>query len=209
MFESEGSIEVFRVDKLPVESVTAVQPVNASRWVQLSVDEEGALELNEGAEVERLVAREAKQVAAEPVFFCARCNDWRDNRTAPFKAMFRQAYYRYRDIQICRKHVLLLSVAIFGVTAMPVAAKAFMIAMGAYMGFTFGLQRFIVIYIACTLCCLVLPLIRRRSIRRFFRYYSKTLFKNQVWACILFPILSSICNLTKLNPCCYIDNVEI
>lgn len=180
VLETDGSMEMLRVQKLPAESVVLAQPLNASRWLQLSAAEEGAPTLRMDG-TSRVVAKEAKQIPAEPVFFCARCNDWRANSSAAFTAQFRQAYLRQKDVVLCRKHMLVLVALTAASAAVPAISKLLVVAAGSYGGFHYGLQRFIMVYVVCMLCTVLLPFVRGKRTRRFIRYYMRAfLSKEQV-----------------------------
>jgi hypothetical protein len=182
-FETDGSLEVYRVAKLPGESGLAPQHMNASRWLQLSarVDGEPSSGLI-GTELGWAVslAKEVKQTAAEPAFFCARCNDWQTGGSggggsggggsgsgAQFKAHFRPAFARSRDMQTCHRHVIMLVAVMFVLFAFPPFIKVMMSGACAHIGFHFGLQRFIMIYSLCAVLSVILPFVRGHRSRRF------------------------------------------
>ena len=99
--ESEGNVEVFRVKKIPIETPPEhAYPMNASRWVQLSLSAGEAR------------SKEVKQIAAEPAFFCARCNDWKENSTARFSLRFRPAFIREKDMAYCQNKLIILGCVI-------------------------------------------------------------------------------------------------
>lgn len=199
VYETDGSIEVYRVHKLPVESMSREQRLNASQWIQLSApDTDGHTDSHDR------IATEAQQAPAEPIFFCARCNDWRVNRTASLKAQFRPAYIRSRDVYMCERHMLFLVASTAALVVIPAFIKALVVITSAYIGFNYGLQRFIMIYILSVLCSVSIPFARDRRNRQALGHYVKAvLWKGQVLIIIQYCFYCMCVSYDRLVPLYY------
>ena len=147
---SEVSTEIYRVNKLP-EDRSRVTPLAVSRWLQLHVPE-GFRSFE-------------KTHPAEPLFLCARSNEWRlANIEGRLSVEFLQADMRTRDMTAVRI-LLSLHLGVMVLISSP-ASIPYLAAIGAcWTVYHRGLHHFILIVLLSSFIVLLTPLMLLRKNR--------------------------------------------
>ena len=114
--EVTGSVEFLKLNRLPAGSVfNEFISLNATRWLELAASSSSVSQ------------REVRHVPAEPIYLCARSNDWRGS-PAKFHITFRPVFLRERDKQLCHSktlvHILLVT-AVTSIWLLPYIAAVF------------------------------------------------------------------------------------
>ena len=159
--EADGSVEFLRVNRLPMESSGTQSQLHAHRWLVL-------------ASGQRKKQKEVKQVPIEPLYLCARSNDWRWNSTASINVQFRPTYFREWDRTQClRKGLLHLLMLLVLSSAL---LFPYLLAMlSGTVAFVGGMNYYL--YFLLVSCCIVLfaPIMFTRKNRLITRTYFKYL----------------------------------
>ena len=101
--KTQGSVEFIKVTRVPPESNYGEPiPLNVTRWLELvSSDPKEYL-------------KETKEIAAEPIYICARSTNW-DGSSSPFSVSFQPQYLRSMDRSKCISkivaHIILIVMA--------------------------------------------------------------------------------------------------
>jgi hypothetical protein len=156
--EVTGSVEFLKLSRLPASSVfNEFISINASRWLELT------------SSSHTLVQREVRHVPAEPIYLCARSNDW-TGQPAKFQITFRPVFLRERDKQLCHSktflHILLV-IAVTSIWLLPYIAAIVVAALSFMHGIKF------IIAIITFSCCIVslTPLMLTKKNRHLARLY--------------------------------------
>eukprot|EP00602_Paraphysomonas_sp_CaronLab_P005491 CAMPEP_0185023266 /NCGR_PEP_ID=MMETSP1103-20130426/5950_1 /TAXON_ID=36769 /ORGANISM="Paraphysomonas bandaiensis, Strain Caron Lab Isolate" /LENGTH=784 /DNA_ID=CAMNT_0027555771 /DNA_START=208 /DNA_END=2562 /DNA_ORIENTATION=+ len=162
--EVQGSVEILRMKQLPRETSQIFH--NSSYWLHLN-SPSGS------------IARDVVHVAAEPVYLCARSNDWREPApNASISLRFRPAYTRARDREVSARKMFFQAVLLLGMSVSWLCPylKASWI---AYFAYSRGLNVFILVAClsACTLLLTPFILTRRNRdrVRESYRLYFSSL----------------------------------
>lgn len=101
--KAHGSVEFIKVSRVPPESNYGEPiPLNVTRWLELVSSDTKEFQ------------RETKEIAAEPIYLCARSINW-DGSPSPFSVSFQPQYLRLVDRSKClmkiMAHFLLIMIA--------------------------------------------------------------------------------------------------
>ena len=157
----EGSVEIYRMEKLPRESAHVM--LNASHWLHLDSPR-------------GLFAREIVNVDASPVYLCVRSNDWQDRfNSSQFTLQFRPAYIRGRDREATMREMLSMAVFLLGLSVawLRPLLKAHWV---ASLAFSHGLNVFIAVVSFSATILLLTPFVLTRRNRDRARYAYKLYF---------------------------------
>ena len=161
--EVTGSVEFLKLSRLPPGSVfNEMISLNATRWLELTVSSNS------------ISQKEIIQVPAEPIYLCARSNDW-TGLPANFRITFRPVYIRSDDQKLChsktRVHVALVA-AVTSIWLLPYIAAIVV----AALSFMHGIK-FTIVIISFSGCVVLLtPLMLTRKNRHLARLYLKYFF---------------------------------
>ena len=156
--EVTGSVEFLKLNRLPAGSVfNEYISVNATRWLELATTS-GSLS-----------QREVRHVPAEPIYLCARSNDWTGSQ-AKFHITFRPVFLREKDKQLCHSKTLvhiILVIAVTSIWLLPYIAAVVVAALTFIHGIKF------IIAIITFSCCIVslTPLMLTKKNRHLSRLY--------------------------------------
>ena len=119
------------------------------------------------------IYREVLHISAEPIYLCARSNDWR-GRDSFFRIQFRHAYLRERDKQRCNEQTVLHLVLILLSTS--VWLLPYLIALiAAVLSYSNGMKIMFSVFVfsACVVCLTPLMLLKsnRYRTRMYFNYF--------------------------------------
>jgi hypothetical protein len=159
----EGSVEIFRMEKLPRESSHTL--LNASHWLHLD-SPRGSY------------AHEIVNVEATPVYLCVRSNDWQDQYNhSRFSLHFRPAYVRGRDRASSMRKMLSEASFLLGMSVSWLCPllKAYWAASFSYV---YGLNVFIAIVSISIITLLLTPFVLTRKNRDLARYSYKLYFSS-------------------------------
>lgn len=157
----DGSVEIFRMEKLPRESSHTY--LNASHWLHLD-SKRGTY------------SHEIVNVEATPVYLCVRSNDWQDQHNhSRFALHFRSAYIRGRDRTACIRKMLSEASFLLGMSVSWLCPllKAYWAATFSYQ---YGLNIFIAIVSLSVTTLLLTPFVLTRKNREIARYSYKLYF---------------------------------
>jgi Hydroxymethylglutaryl-coenzyme A reductase len=156
--EVTGSAEFLKLNRLPPGSVfNELISLNATRWLELTASSSSVYQ------------REVRHVPAEPIYLCARSNDWTGS-PAKFRITFRPVFLRERDKQLCHSKTLvhiLLVIAVTSIWLLPYIAAIVVAALTFMHGIKF------IIAIITFSCCIVslTPLMLTKKNRHLARLY--------------------------------------
>lgn len=156
--EVTGSAEFLKLNRLPPGSVfNELISLNATRWLELTASSSSVYQ------------REVRHVPAEPIYLCARSNDWTGS-PAKFRITFRPVFLRERDKQLCHSKTLvhiLLIIAVTSIWLLPYIAAIVVAALTFLHGIKF------IIAIITFSCCIVslTPLMLTKKNRHLSRLY--------------------------------------
>ena len=156
--EVTGSVEFLKLNRLPAGSVfNEYISINATRWLELT------------ASSSLLTQREVRHVPAEPIYLCARSNDWTGS-PAKFHITFRPVFLREKDKQLCHSKTLvhiILVIAVTSIWLLPYIAAVVVAALTFIHGIKF------IIAIITFSCCIVslTPLMLTKKNRHLSRLY--------------------------------------
>lgn len=169
---SNGSVEFFRVHKLPQESNNKMELVyiNAFRWLEMSsspfMDSHGL--------------KETLQIPCEPIFICARANNWNDdgdyssfrsnNISSTFQMKFRNGYIRTNDKSLFYNKLVIHVALIFVVSSIWLLPYLSSIVV-AVISYSYALNYVISITIFSVCVILLTPLMLTKSNRTIARHY--------------------------------------
>jgi len=119
------------------------------------------------------IYREVLHISAEPIYLCARSNDWR-GRDSFFRIQFRHAYLRERDKQRCNEQTVVHLVLILLSTS--VWLLPYLIALiAAVLSYSNGMKIMFSVFVfsACVVCLTPLMLLKsnRYRTRMYFNYF--------------------------------------
>lgn len=119
------------------------------------------------------IYREVLHISAEPIYLCARSNDWR-GRDSFFRIQFRHAYLRERDKQRCNEQTVVHLVLILLSTS--VWLLPYLIALiAAVLSYSNGMKIMFSVFVcsACVVCLTPLLLLKsnRYRMRMYFNYF--------------------------------------
>ena len=161
--EVTGSAEFLKLNRLPSGSVfNEYVSLNATRWLELTATSSAA------------VQRDVKHVPAEPIYLCARSNDW-TGAPASFSVTFRPAFLRERDRQLCHSKTLihlLLVVAMSSAWLLPYLVAAVV----ATLAFAHGIKIMLAILVFSGGVLSLAPLMLTKKNRHLARLYLKYFF---------------------------------
>ena len=156
--EAIGSVEFLKLSRLPSGSVFNERiSLNVSRWLELT------------ASSSSISQREVRHVPAEPIYLCARSNDWTGSQ-AKFHITFRPVFLRESDKLLCHSkslvHIILV-IAVTSIWLLPYIAAVVVAALSFMHGIKF------VIAIISFSCCIVAltPLMLTKKNRHLARLY--------------------------------------
>ena len=159
----DGSAEFLRVHRLPRESVAAPYThLAVTRWLQV-------------VSTSNKKQKEVKRVPVEPLYLCARCNDWRKNATANISVEFRPMYLRERDRSRYVFKMLLHMGILFALSSLSLMPYLVALVCGAF-AYLYGMNHLLAS--VAVSCCVVLftPLMLTRKNRHITRNYFRNLF---------------------------------
>ena len=156
--EATGSVEFLKLSRLPSGSVFNERiSLNVSRWLEMTASSSSVSQ------------REVRHVPAEPIYLCARSNDWTGSQ-AKFHITFRPVFLRESDKQLCHSKALvhiILVIAVTSIWLLPYIAAVVVAALSFMHGIKF------VIAIISFSCCIVAltPLMLTKKNRHLARLY--------------------------------------
>jgi hypothetical protein len=160
IIESSESVELLKLStSLPHESMHGeIVPIDATRWLEIpSVSAYGA------------GYKEVFQIYAEPVYLCARSNDWRGG-DAQFSITFRGAFLRDNDKRQCHEKTLMHIGVIFALSSAWLLPYVAAMAVAVFM-FLHGLQIVLGLFAVSALVLCLAPLMLTRRNRHVARLY--------------------------------------
>jgi hypothetical protein len=161
--EVTGSAEFLKLNRLPSGSVFNEHvSLNATRWLELTSASSVA------------VQRDVKHVPAEPIYLCARSNDW-TGAPASFSVTFRPAFLRERDRQLCHSKTLihlLMVVAMSSAWLLPYLVASVV----ATLAFAHGIKIMLAILVFSGGVLSLTPLMLTKKNRHLARLYLKYFF---------------------------------
>ena len=163
LVEAIGSVEILKLNRLPAGSVfNEYISLNATRWLELP------------STSSTIFQREIKHVPAEPIYLCARSNDW-TGASASFSITFRPAFVRERDRQLCHSKTLihvLLVIAMSSAWLLPYLVAAVV----ATLSFNHGIKIMLaILFFSCSILTLA-PFMLTKKNRHVARLYLKYFF---------------------------------
>jgi len=162
--DAVGAVEFLKVGTLPAETnfIDDHVALNVTRWLELP-----SMYSNQHQ-------REIKQIPAEPIYLCARSNDWRGGG-AHFSISFRPVYIRERDRNECLKKTLLHVASLLAVSSawlLPYVAAIVV----ASVTYALGINKFIIVLgFSCCFVCMA-PLMLTKKNRHLASLYFKYFF---------------------------------
>lgn len=162
--EAWGSVEFLKTNRLPQESLDDDDfiTLNVTRWMELMAPSPWEHQ------------RELKQVPAEPLYLCARSNDW-SGADARFSITFRPGYLREKDFELCMTKTLLHIAIMLSVSSawlLPYLAALVM----AAVAYSLGMNKFIMTLSFSGLIVCLTPLMLTRKNRHLARLYLRYFF---------------------------------
>lgn len=166
--EVNGSVEFFKLNRLPQESSPFYETTvtNAIRWLQLTSPSTKSY-LN-------IAVKDAKQVPCEPMYICARSNDWKGGASS-FEITFKSGHIRFKDrMLVLRKaffHIFLI-IVVSSARLLPYIASLIV----ASITYEYSIKYMIMISIfsACVVC--LTPLMLTKKNRHFAQHYIRYFF---------------------------------
>lgn len=159
VIEISGSAEVLKLSQpvKRVHSADSIVPLNATRWLLLSSPSNSS------------TVREIVQVAAEPLYLCARSNDW-NGHSAELSFSFRHVYVRERDRAKCLERLFYHFLLLYTLSSRWFLPYVVALSVGVW-SFQYGLQKIILLGSCSSLVLCLAPLMLTKKHRHHAKLY--------------------------------------